>query len=143
MRQVALSGTVNGDADARWGKTMDNLVATANAKIAGGVCSSAKNGNAAVPVNGDIHAQYNAADEEVAFNQSYLKTPQTSLTLNGAVSDRSSLNVGLQANNLHELETIADIFRTPSPGQPAPALGLVWHRANSTATCAARPAIRT
>ena len=70
-----------------------------------------------MPVNGDIRAKYDAATKTVAFNQSYIKTPQTSLTLNGEVSNRASLQVALQSNNLHELETVADIFRTPAPGQ--------------------------
>ena len=123
-RQVVLSGTLNGNADARWGKTMDNLLATANAKIQGGV-APAKNATSTVPVNGDIHARYDSASKTVAFTQSYIKTPQTSVTLNGAVSNRSSLQIAMQSNNLHELETIADIFRATAPGQPAPApLGL-------------------
>jgi translocation and assembly module TamB len=115
-QQVALNGRLNGNVDARWGKTIDNLFATANAKIAGGV-AAAKNGSNAVPVNGDIHAKYDAATKTVAFNQSYIKTPQTSLTLNGEVSNRASLQVAMQSNDLHELETVADIFRTPAPGQ--------------------------
>lgn len=115
-RQVTVNGKLNGDVDARWGKTMDTLIAAANAKIAGGV-AAAKNGSNAVPVNGDLHVKYDAATKTVAFNQSYIKTPQTSLTLNGEVSNRASLQVAMQSNDLHELETVADIFRTSAPGQ--------------------------
>src|SRR5205085_3208726 len=53
----------------------------------------------------------------------YLRTPQTSLQLNGTLSKQSALTVRLQANDLHELEAVADSFRTAN-GQPAPPLGL-------------------
>src|SRR5205085_2925859 len=55
---------------------------------------------------------------------SYLRTPETSLTLNGTVSNRSNLQLRLQANNLHEIETVANMFRTPTPGQPMQQFGL-------------------
>ena len=44
--------------------------------------------------------------------------------MNGVVSQRSSLDVKFQSNNLSELETVADLFRTPAPGQPIQPLGL-------------------
>ena len=47
-----------------------------------------------------------------------------SLNLNGTVSKNSSLAVQLQANDLREVEAIADLFRTPAPGQPLQPLGL-------------------
>ena len=40
------------------------------------------------------------------------------------VSQRSSLDLKFQSNNLSELETVADVFRTPTPGQPMQPLGL-------------------
>ena len=124
LNNVALGGGVNADADATWGKTMDNLVATANATINGRVAPTGSNANP-TPVDGVIHARYAAANKQITLNNSYLKTAQTSINLNGTVSDRSALQVRLQSNDLHELETIANEFRTPAPGEQAPqALGL-------------------
>ncbi len=77
-----------------------------------------------VPVEGDLHATYTCKTQELAVEHSYFRTPQTNLNLNGTISKSSSLAVQLQANDLREVETIADLFRTPAPGQPLQPLGL-------------------
>jgi translocation and assembly module TamB len=113
IRQLGISGAVNGTADATWGKTLDNLIARANAGIQARVAGS---GTAnPVPVHGSLRARYDASHKQVDVANSYLRTPQTSLTMGGSVSNRSALQVNLQANDLHELEALAAIIR---PGQP-------------------------
>lgn len=128
LQQVALEGTVNADADAAWRKTIDNMVATANATIQANMAPASGNlrtpaGNE-VPLNGVIHARYSAPAKQVTLSRSYVRTPRTSVTLNGTVSDRSSLQVRVQSNDLHELEMVSDMFRAPAQGQPAQALDL-------------------
>ena len=111
MKRVGLTGSVNADADATWGKSLENLVAKANATMQSKVAPPQARGQA-VPVNGVIHAQYSAAAKQVTLTNSYVNMPQTSLNLNGTVSEHSSLQVQLQANDLHQLETIAAMFQT-------------------------------
>ncbi len=115
-QQIALGGTLNATANAKWGKTMNDLVARSDADLHATLAPAG--GGQAVPVNGIIHARYSAPARQITLADSYVRTPQTSLTLNGTVSDRSSLQVRLQANDLHELETVADLVRKPAPGQP-------------------------
>ncbi len=120
MKQVAISGQVNATADASWTGSMNNLAvrsdATAKANVAPAQTSTT---SASLPVNAVIHARYAGATQELALNQSYIHTPQTSIDLNGTVSNRSTLQVRVQANDLHELETVADMFSKPAPGQSA------------------------
>ena len=92
------------------------LVARTDANINARLASTT--GGAAVPLTGSIHARYAAAAKQITLADSYVRTPQTSLTLNGTVSNRSALQVRMQSQNLHELETVADMFRPPQPGQP-------------------------
>lgn len=115
MRQVALSGSANADADARWGKTFANLVARTNATIAGRIAPTNRSAQPA-PVNAVINADYFAASKRITLANSFVRLPQTSLNLNGTVSDHSSLQVGLQANDLHQLEILANEFS--APGKP-------------------------
>ena len=122
-QQVALGGNINADADASWGKTINDAVAATNATIQATVAPTANLGNR-VPVDGMIHARYRMADKSVTFANSFVQLPQTRLNLNGTVSDRSALAVQLRTNDLHQLETIADLFRKPTPGQPTQALDL-------------------
>ena len=124
-KNVALGGTLNAQANATWGKTFNDMVAHADATVAGRV--SGRNGVAGgspIPIDSAIHAIYKNSNQEVALSKSYLRTPQANLTLDGLVSDRSSLNIRLQADDLREVETIADLFRTAAPGQPMQPLGL-------------------
>jgi translocation and assembly module TamB len=108
---VAVGGLLNADADAAWGKTFDDVVAHANATVHGKVSGNAKE----VPVDSTIHGTYTGGNQELALKQSSLRMPQSTLTMNGVVSRRSSLDLKFQSNNLAELETVADLFRAPGP----------------------------
>ena len=118
LKQVNLNGRVNADADASWGRTFDDMKAKANATVNATIAPAQGQGNAApVPLNGVIHGTYANATKVVSLTDSYVHLPQTSLTLNGTVSDRSALAVRLQASDLHQLEAIANEFR-PAGSQP-------------------------
>jgi translocation and assembly module TamB len=141
-----VSGTMKADATAAWGKTFDDLVAHLNATVQGKLAArqagvqqvstsqtpinsqptanSAGVGEDGMPIDSAVHATYSAKSGELAVEQSYLRTPQTSLTMNGTVSKRSSLQIHLQANDLREVEAIADLFEPHSPDHPAQPLGL-------------------
>jgi translocation and assembly module TamB len=108
-RNIALGGVLNADADAAWGKTFDDIVAHADASMH---ASISKSDAKVVPVESAIHGTYTGGNQELALKQSYLRTPQSTLTMNGIVSQRSRLDLKFQSNNLAELETIADLFRT-------------------------------
>ena len=115
-RGTAVAGVLNADANATWGKTFDNLEVHADSTVKGQVSrlSNATVAAAAMPVNSVVHATYTAANKQLAVMQSFVRTPQTSLTMNGVVSDRSSLAIRFQSNNLSEIETVADIFHAPA-----------------------------
>lgn len=123
---VALTGVLNADAKAAWGKTFDDLVAHADATINAQAAGKSNNAQpagqpASVPLNSAIHAVYTGSNQQLALTQSYLRTPQTNLTMNGVVGKHSSLALHLQANDLKEAATIANLFRAPAAnGAPQP-----------------------
>ncbi len=112
-------GRVSADADATWGRTLGDLVARADATLEGTVGQ-----NQSAPLSGRVHAAYSAARQEVEVRQSYLRTPATSLTLNGKVSPYSQLKIDAHSSNLHELELLASNFMSASSEEPIPKLGL-------------------
>jgi translocation and assembly module TamB len=123
---VAITGELNADAKATWGKTLDDLVAKADATIKGQARGAPPVGQASpagatpaaippsIPIDSAIHAVYTASNQQLALAQSYLHTPATNLTMNGVISKKSSLAVHLQANDLREVVTIAGLFTTPT-----------------------------
>jgi len=117
LEKVALSGRLNANTDARWGKTLNDLEARLNASLRASVAPTQNAGSAALPLNGDIHANYSAANKQISFSQSELRTPSTSLSLNGTAGEHSSLQLRLQSSNLHEFEPLADAMQ--ATGKPA------------------------
>jgi translocation and assembly module TamB len=110
LQQLRVTGSLNADADVSWRRAFNDLVATTNAALQSRVFP-AKAGAEAVPIDGVIHARYSAPTKQITLSNSYLNLPQTLVNLDGTVSDRSSLRVQLQANDLHQLEAIAAMFQ--------------------------------
>jgi len=127
LDQIWFGGVIDADTKASWIGNIRNLVADADATIRSSVASRSTMPAAAsppVPLDGVIHARYSAKTKEISLTRSSLRTPQTTLALDGMIGGRSSLQVGLQANALQEVETLARIFRAVPPGEQIQPLGL-------------------
>jgi translocation and assembly module TamB len=130
---VGVAGALNATASASWGATFSDATAHADATVdaqitrADGVRLQLASGQASpatIPLQSAIHATYTGANQRLALDQSYVRTPQTDLTMGGVVSSNSSLNVRLQVNDLREIAALADLFRSPAPGQSLQPLDL-------------------
>ncbi len=118
LKPVGISGRGNANVDATWSGSFSNLIARADAVADGNIAAARQSAqNATIPINAAIHARYNGADQQIALNHSYLRTPQTSVNLDGTVSNHSALQVQVQANDLHELATVAGLYTVP-PAEP-------------------------
>ena len=117
MRDITLTGTLNATASASWGKTSGDLAAKADATIDGHVEGNrVATGQSSIPLDSVVHATYSGKRQELALNNSYLRTAQTELTMNGLIGKRSSLALRLQANDLREVATVVNVFQ-PSAAQ--------------------------
>ncbi len=123
-RGLDVGGVLNATADAAWGKTLENLVAHTDATLHARVFRVGGGGAGMVPVDGVIHGNYAAAAKQITLSHSYLRMPETSLTMNGTLGNRSGLAIELKSNDLRELETVADLVRTPAAGATMEPLGL-------------------
>jgi len=145
---VGLAGMLSATASATWGKTLDDVVAKADAVIHGQVAKTgqvANGGRAAatggtqlvmanqpanapeaaiIPIDSILHATYINRNQSLQLEDSYLRTSQTTLTMNGTVSSNSRLAVHLQANDLRELATMAQVFQSAAPGEHAQPIDL-------------------
>lgn len=121
---IAVGGSINADATAAWGKTIQDIVAHTDATVRGSIAHRGAGSPGPVPLESALHGTYTGANQQIALKQSYLRTRENTLTMDGVVSNRSSLGLKFVSNNLGELETVADLFRTSSPGHPVQPLGL-------------------
>jgi translocation and assembly module TamB len=115
LTPVVISGRANARADATWRGGFNDLIARADATANGSISSSQQNQETgALPIEAQIRGRYAGATKELSLDQSYVHTPQTSITANGTVSRRSVLRVRATSNDLHEVEAVAGIFSKPS-----------------------------
>ena len=130
-KDIELNGQANATAKAEWGKSMDDLVARADLFLDGhanrsqtGLQKAVQPANAGsnpgdwtmVPIHGEFHTIYSNSQHELTFNNSSLRSSQSNLSLNGAVGPNCSLSVNLQANDLSEIATFANLFSARAEG---------------------------
>ena len=124
-KTIHLTGNANATATATWGKTIGDLMAQADLTLSGdlakpsnGITATSENspgsnrasGPEVIPIEGSFHAQYSNANRSLSLNNSFLKSSNLNLLLNGTVGRRSSLTVNLHASDLGEIGAIAGIF---------------------------------
>jgi translocation and assembly module TamB len=121
-KDLTVGGVLNAELGATWGATINDLVATTKATLHGSVARVGV--PTSLPIEGLINGSYTNRDQAVALKKSYLRFPQSTLTMDGAVSNNSALAVNFDSRDLHELDTLATIVTPATPGQPAAPLGL-------------------
>ncbi len=117
IKTAALSGRLNGAADATWKGSLDNLRANSDLTVRGTASGKSGPSGNEVPVNGAIHAAWNGPTQTITLRDTSLRTPSATLTAQGEIGDHSNLTVQLAANDLHQLVAVASSF---NPAQSAP-----------------------
>jgi translocation and assembly module TamB len=128
MKDVAISGNIDGTASASWAGSMNDLRARSDLTVRAAARStssgSRNNGSEKndsgnnIPVNGAIHTAFDGSRNIITLRQSTLQIPSASLTADGEISDRSSLNIHVQADDLHQLAEIAASFSSTNSALP-------------------------
>ncbi len=117
LNRIAVSGTLDGTADASWTGSVSNV--RANSDLTVHAAKSAASPSARdVPVEGVIHAAYDQAKSVLTVHQTTLRIPSASLTADGQVSRHSNLQVQATATDLHQLVALASAFGSTSTPPP-------------------------
>ena len=117
---AAISGQIGGTAEAVWKGSIQNIRARSDLSLRAEASSTANPGAEQVPVTGNVHVAYDGQHQTIQLQDTVIKVPSATVTAQGTISDRSSLQVQLVANDLHQLELLAASFR--SGGSPPPAV---------------------
>lgn len=110
LQAAALSGTVSGKADAAWKDSITNVSAHSDLFVQAKASSRSHPSAQHVPVDGAIHAVYDGARQTLQLRDTTLKLPSATLTAQGTVGDRSSLQMQVIATDLHQLALLAASF---------------------------------
>jgi translocation and assembly module TamB len=119
IKQMPLTGTVDGHTDAAWTGSMTNLNARSDITLRGAVRNASSREQPAVPVNGAFHVNYDGRRSTIVVRQTVLRTPATSISAQGEISDRSNLSVQVRVSDLRELARLASALQ-PAGGKTAP-----------------------
>jgi translocation and assembly module TamB len=114
LQQVTVAGILDGTAEAAWAGSISKVRARTDLMLRSPKASLAAN---QIPIDGSIHLAYDGAQDVIAIHQTSLRLSSATLTLEGQISNHSDLQVQANANDLHQLETLAAALR---PGQPVP-----------------------
>ena len=118
LKQVAVSGTVDGTANVSWIGSLSNVRARSDLTIRADAKSTNPGSTANIPLDGVIHAIYDRAQNLLTFRQTTLHIPAATLTADGEVSRRSSLLIHGQSNDLHQLMQLASAFAPTNSALP-------------------------
>jgi translocation and assembly module TamB len=114
-----LSGTVSGRVDASWRGNASNFRAHSDLTVQALAGNRANPSGEELPVNGAIHATYDGSQQSIELSNTSLRTSAATLTANGTISDQSSLQLQVVANDLHQLAAVATSLIPAAAGIPS------------------------
>jgi translocation and assembly module TamB len=119
LKTAALSGRVNGTADAAWKGSISNVHVQSDLTVRAVASSTTNPSGSDVPVDGAIHSVYDGPRQSLALRDTSLRIPSATLTAQGEISNHSNLQIQLAASDLHQLAALASSFQTNSRTLPA------------------------
>ncbi|HXM67462.1 MAG TPA: translocation/assembly module TamB domain-containing protein [Candidatus Acidoferrum sp.] len=119
LRQVAVSGVLNGTAHASWSGSISNIRVRSDLLVSAAAKNTARSTADEIPVDGVIHANYDGSRNALTLRESSLRIPSATLTADGELGRRSNLQVQVQASDLHQLESVAAVFRDNDTALPS------------------------
>ena len=110
VKQVAVSGTLDGTVQLSWTGSGKNLQARSDLNFRAAANKPANGSFNDIPVDGAIHVNYDGARDVISLRQTRFHLPSTSVTADGQVSNRSSLQIQVKADDLHQIAALASSF---------------------------------
>lgn len=118
-KEAALSGTLKGNIDAAWRGSIHNLRARSDLLVRAEAASRENPSARQIPVDGSLHVAYDGPRQSVTVRDTTFKLPSATLTAQGVIGDHSNLQVQAQANDLHQLASLAASFSSSQSAPPA------------------------
>src|SRR5713101_6816623 len=123
LNQIPIEGHIDGTADAAWVGSVQNIKAHSDIGLKATLASAAA-GSARIPLDGSFHLGYDGLSSLATSTNTFVRTPQTRVDINGSAGTKLNLTVQAHAADLRELDSLAAAFqnsgvqtsvKTPSP----------------------------
>jgi translocation and assembly module TamB len=110
LEQIPIDGHIDGNIDAGWIGSAQNLKAQSDIGLKATLASAAA-GSARVPLDGTFHLNYDNRSGLATSTNSFVRTPQTRVDINGSAGKKLALTVRARAADLRELDSLAAALR--------------------------------
>jgi translocation and assembly module TamB len=110
LNQIPIDGQINGVADAAWAGSVKNIKARSDIALKAALTSAAA-GSAPIPLDGAFHLNYDGSSSVAALTNTFVRTPQTRVDINGTAGQRLNLRVRAHAGDLREVDSLAAVFQ--------------------------------
>ncbi|HVZ19212.1 MAG TPA: translocation/assembly module TamB domain-containing protein, partial [Terriglobales bacterium] len=129
MNNVGVAGKADAYVQATWAKSFTNLDVNLKADLNSTVTPTPAAPTTAtprvtnittaqpaatqpIPAIGHIQAHYSGKSKQLSVTNSYIRTPQMTMTANGALNGRTGLAINLDRVDLHQIASLANAFST-------------------------------
>ena len=109
LASMPLDGEISGTADAAWAGSAKNIAAQSEMTLKGTLTAAAE--SARIPVDGMAHVTYEGRSNLATLTNTFVRTPQTRLEIEGTVGQKLNMRIRGQAADLKELDSLAAAFQ--------------------------------
>jgi translocation and assembly module TamB len=121
LRQIPITGHISGTADASWAGSTQNIKARSDIGLKAAI-ASASAGSASIPLDGAFHLSYDGRTNVATLANTFVRTPQTRVDINGTAGQKLNLTAQAHAADLRELDSLAAAFQNGSAQSTAKAV---------------------
>jgi translocation and assembly module TamB len=110
LSPMPIDGQLSGTADAAWTGSFKNITARSDITLKAALARRA--GSTPVPVDGEVHANYDGPSATATLTNTSVHTPQTRVEINGTAGNQKiNLKVQAHAADLTEVNPLVTAFR--------------------------------
>src|SRR5713226_5530850 len=110
LNQIPIEGHIDGTADAAWVGSVQDVKAYSDIGLKA-ILASAAAGSARIPLDGAFHVSYDGRTGVATSTNTFVRTPQTRVDINGFAGKKLKLIVQARASDLRELDSLAAAFQ--------------------------------
>jgi translocation and assembly module TamB len=111
---IRMDGRIDGDLQATWRGSVQDLHLVSNGRLAGTVssASAAVNRSSSFPFSGAAQVSYDGAAQVVTLHNALVSTRHSNLALEGSLGNEANVEVEARSEDLHEVDLLAHLFQT-------------------------------
>ena len=110
LNQIPIDGHVDGVADAAWAGSVKNIKVRSDVGLEAALTSTSA-GSAPIPLDGAFHLSYDGSSSVATLTNTFVRTPQTRVDINGTAGQRLNLRIQVHAGDLREVDSLAATFQ--------------------------------